>query len=135
MSGPQCRRTGRGRLGPPGDLRDRRTRPTDLDLEGPARHHREGDEAYAAPARTEDLTGLPPACVCVCVCVCVCELDPLRDEAIAYAQRLLRAGVPTELHLIPGTFHGSHAILGPKINELVNAEAVTVIQRALKIEQ
>ncbi|MFF3380661.1 alpha/beta hydrolase [Streptomyces sp. NPDC002680] len=101
----------------------------DFYLGGPGRRGGPDVSPYAAPARAEDLTGLPPAYICVA------EFDPLRDEAIAYAQRLLNAGVPTELHLVPGTFHGSHAIPGPKINALVNAEAVTVIQRALKIEQ
>lgn len=56
---------------------------------------------YAAPARAGDLTNLPPTYVSVC------EFDPLRDEGIDYAQRLVRAGVSTELHLFPGTFHGS----------------------------
>jgi acetyl esterase/lipase len=56
---------------------------------------------YAAPARATDLTGLPPAYVVTC------EFDPLRDEGIEYAQRLLQAGVSTELHHYPGTFHGS----------------------------
>jgi acetyl esterase/lipase len=58
---------------------------------------------YAAPARAEvdDLRGLPPAYVDVG------ELDPFRDEDIAYAARLLAAGVPCELHVTPGAFHGS----------------------------
>lgn len=34
------------------------------------------------------------------------ELDPLRDEAVDYALRLMRAGVATELHVFPGTCHG-----------------------------
>jgi acetyl esterase len=58
---------------------------------------------YAAPARATDLTGLPPAYVVTC------EFDPLRDEGIDYAQRLMQAGVRTELHHYPGTFHGSCA--------------------------
>ena len=57
----------------------------------------------AAPARAsvEQLRGLPPTAITVM------EFDPLRDEGIAYAQQLLAAGVSVELHLYPGTFHGS----------------------------
>jgi len=57
-------------------------------------------EAYAAPARATDLSGLPPSLVQVG------ELDVLRDENIAYATRLMQAGVPTELHVYPGAYHG-----------------------------
>ncbi|MEU0050057.1 alpha/beta hydrolase [Streptomyces sp. NPDC006309] len=42
---------------------------------------------YAAPARATDLSGLPPAYIAAA------ELDPNRDEDIAYARGLLRAGV------------------------------------------
>ena len=57
----------------------------------------------AAPPRATELTGLPSALV-----TCS-ELDPLRDEAIDYALRLMRAGVATELHVFPGTCHGFDA--------------------------
>ncbi len=57
---------------------------------------------YAAPARAEDLAGLPPAYINVG------DLDLFLDEDIDYAQRLLQAGVPTELHVYPGAFHGSN---------------------------
>jgi acetyl esterase/lipase len=60
---------------------------------------------YAAPARATDLTGLPPALVTVG------DLDMFLDEDIAYAQALLRAGVPTELHVYPGAFHGSDVMV------------------------
>ncbi|MGE2712418.1 alpha/beta hydrolase [Mycolicibacterium litorale] len=59
----------------------------------------------AVPARTPDLSGVPPAFISCS------ELDPLRDEAIAYAQRLLHAGVATELHVYPGTCHGFDSLL------------------------
>ncbi len=54
----------------------------------------------AAPARAEDLAGLPPAFVCVGTADIFC------DEDIAYAQRLIQRGVPTELHVYPGAPHG-----------------------------
>ena len=60
----------------------------------------EGVSPYAAPARAEDLAGLPPALVDVG------EVETFRDECIDYARRLLAAGVPTELHVYPGAFHG-----------------------------
>ncbi|MDE3086659.1 MAG: alpha/beta hydrolase fold domain-containing protein, partial [Acidobacteriota bacterium] len=57
-------------------------------------------DELAAPARAEDLGGLPPAYLMVA------EQDPLRDEGIDYAAMLTRAGVGCELHLLSGTFHG-----------------------------
>lgn len=56
--------------------------------------------AYAAPARATDLAGLPPAFVHVGT------LDGFLHEDIDYAQRLLAADVPTELHVYPGAPHG-----------------------------
>jgi acetyl esterase len=76
---------------------------------------------YAAPAREKDLSDLPPAYVMTC------EHDPLRDEAILYAMRLMAAGVPVELHNYPGTVHGFDFHIGPSdiateaANEFVEA--------------
>jgi acetyl esterase/lipase len=39
------------------------------------------------------------------------ELDPLRDEAVDYALRLMWAGVSTELHVFRGTCHGFDSLL------------------------
>ena len=54
----------------------------------------------AAPGRARDLSGLPPAFVSVG------SLDGFLDEDVDYAMRLLRAGVPCELHVYPGACHG-----------------------------
>ena len=56
---------------------------------------------YAAAARAADLSGLPPALVTVG------ELDLFRDENIDYAQRLMAAGVKTDLQVYAGMFHGA----------------------------
>ncbi|MBX3484709.1 alpha/beta hydrolase [Phenylobacterium sp.] len=54
----------------------------------------------SVPARVRDLGGLPPAFIAVGA------IDLFVDEDIAYARRLIAAGVPTELHVYPGAFHG-----------------------------
>ncbi|WP_410657106.1 alpha/beta hydrolase [Amycolatopsis sp. lyj-112] len=84
---------------------------------------------YAAPARAVDLSDLPPAYVSVM------EFDPLRDEGIAYAQALLASGVTTELHLFPGTFHGSSSVEHAAVSKREVAEALTVLARALDVER
>ncbi|MBJ7462218.1 MAG: alpha/beta hydrolase [Mycolicibacterium sp.] len=81
-------------------------------FDGPAaalmwRHYLAGERppAGAVPARSTDLTGLAPAFISCS------ELDPLRDEAVDYALRLMWAGVPTELHVVPGTCHGFDSLV------------------------
>ncbi|MBO0884723.1 MAG: alpha/beta hydrolase fold domain-containing protein, partial [Mycobacterium sp.] len=56
--------------------------------------------AQHVPAHRANLEGLPPAFISCA------EIDPCRDEAIDYANRLLHAYVHTELHVIAATFHG-----------------------------
>lgn len=62
-----------------------------------------GEDAspYAAASRATDLSGLPPAYIAVGT------LDVFLYEDIEYARSLIEAGVPTELHVYPGIFHGS----------------------------
>ena len=52
------------------------------------------------PARTRDLAGLPPAFISVGA------LDLFLEEDMDYVRRLTRAGVPAELYVIPGAYHG-----------------------------
>lgn len=54
----------------------------------------------AVPARVQNLTGLPPAWIGVG------SLDLFCDEDVDYAQRLNNVGVPAELIVVPGAFHG-----------------------------
>jgi acetyl esterase len=87
---------------------------------GPGVRGTDAVSPYAAPARASDLAGLPPALVTAY------EFDALRDEGIAYAQRLMSAGVSTELHVYRGAFHActwlSHAEICQKIlGDLVDA--------------
>jgi acetyl esterase/lipase len=59
----------------------------------------------AVPGRSAELTGLPSALI-----TCS-ELDPLRDEAVDYARRLMSSGVATELHVFAGTCHGFDSLV------------------------
>jgi acetyl esterase len=88
---------------------------------GPERRH---VSPYAAPARATDLSGLPPAYVLTS------QFDPLRDEGIAYALRMLQAGVPVELHNVVGAFHGFD-VFPTAISRAAAAEQHAALRRAL----
>ena len=86
-------------------------------------------EVYAAPARATDLIGLPPAYIDVG------DLDLFLDEDVAYAQALMRAGVPTELHVYPGAFHGSNNFVSRSaLSRRWNADERAALARALGVE-
>ncbi|OBG28119.1 alpha/beta hydrolase [Mycobacterium alsense] len=57
------------------------------------------------PAHRPNLEGLPPTFISCS------EIDPCRDEAIGYANRLLHAYVHTELHVIAATFSGFDSLV------------------------
>ncbi len=82
---------------------------------------------YAAPFRASDLRGLPPAYLPVG------ELDLFLNENIAYAQRLLKAGVAVELHIYPGAFHGFTGLApDADVSRRCVLETNNAISRALK---
>jgi acetyl esterase/lipase len=54
----------------------------------------------SVPARVRDLRGLPPTYIGVG------SLDLFVDDDIEFAKRLIDAGVPTEVHVSPGAYHG-----------------------------
>lgn len=64
----------------------------------------DADPDVAVPARRDDLAGLPPAWIGVGT------LDLFHDEDLAYAERLRAAGVPCEVMVVQGAFHGFDGI-------------------------
>jgi acetyl esterase len=82
---------------------------------------------YAAPARATDLSGLPTTYISTA------ENDPLRDEGILYALRLLQAGVSVELHSFAGTFHGSALAASAAISRRAHTESVIALRRGLGV--
>jgi acetyl esterase/lipase len=65
----------------------------------------DADPDVAVPARRQDLAGLAPAWIGVG------EFDLFHDEDLAYAERLMAAGVPCEIEVIPGAFHVFNSVL------------------------
>ncbi|SDL22479.1 Acetyl esterase/lipase [Nocardioides sp. YR527] len=61
---------------------------------------------YAAPARAEDLTGLPRTYIDTG------SAETFRDETLSYARRLSEAGVSVDLHMWGGGFHGFDMMAG-----------------------
>ena len=59
----------------------------------------------AVPARVENLRGLPRTFIAVG------SIDLFVEEDIAYSRRLIEAGVPTELFIAPGGYHGFDIIV------------------------
>lgn len=81
--------------------------------------------AAAVPARAASLRGLPPAFIGVG------SIDLFVDEDIAYAQRLIDGGVPTELTIVPGAFHGfDGAGAGTSIAQQFTRAKMNALRRA-----
>jgi acetyl esterase len=83
---------------------------------------------YAAPARAKDLSGLPASYI-----LCA-GLDPLRDDGLSYANRLIESGVAVELHLVPSIPHGFASIPSAAVSERLLSEQVAVLQNAFARE-
>ncbi|HWF01507.1 MAG TPA: alpha/beta hydrolase [Caulobacteraceae bacterium] len=84
---------------------------------------------YAAPARAEDLSGLPPTCISTGA------LDLFMEEDIEYARRLMRAGVPTELHVYPGAFHAFDFHPAAAVSHQARRDRKEHLARALHAER
>lgn len=78
----------------------------------------------AVPARAASLAGFPATFISVG------SLDLFAEENLEFARRLMRAGVPVELHLIPGAYHGFSLAQGtPQVTQ-VEALRQTALARA-----
>lgn len=87
--------------------------------------NRDDPPRYAVPGRELELSGLPPTYVLTA------DEDPLRDEGIDYAVRLIAAGNQVELHHVPGTFH-SFDIIAPTaaVSQRVYGDYLAALSRA-----
>ncbi|KUI35855.1 alpha/beta hydrolase [Mycobacterium sp. IS-1590] len=86
----------------------------------------DADPAVAVPARRNDLAGLPPAWIGVGT------LDLFHDEDLEYAERLKAAGVPCDVEIVEGAFHGFDGIV-PKasVSQRFFDSQCAMLQRAL----
>lgn len=82
---------------------------------------------YAAPARAQDLTGLPRTYIDTG------SVEVFRDEILDYATRLSQAGVNVDLHMWGGAFHASDMMAGhAAVSRASNATRDEFIRRALE---
>lgn len=79
---------------------------------------------YASAARANDLSGLPPAYIAVG------SLDLFVDECLAFTARLIRAGVPAELIVYPGAFHGFKMAATASVTQRAEHDNIAALRRA-----
>ncbi len=78
----------------------------------PSGQHSTDPLAWPYHAAVDDLTGLPPHVVSVN------ELDPLRDEGLAYYRKLLAAGVSVACRTVNGTSHAGDVLFEAALPEV-----------------
>lgn len=85
-----------------------------------------GVSPYAAAARADDLTNLPPTYIATG------GLDLFLEEDLDYARRLMRAGVAVELHVYPGGFHGFDFDPTADVSARARRDSLDALSRSLK---
>lgn len=86
----------------------------------------QGPESHAVPLRGTDFSRLPPAYI---------EpqgIDLLRDEGIAYGEALRQAGVPEEVNVVEGAYHGFDADVENPFVQAVLEQRVRAMKRMLE---
>lgn len=82
---------------------------------------------FSSPTLAETLVGLPRTYLTIN------QVDPLRDEGLDYARRLLMAGVSTEIHCWPGAYHGFMAVQSAHITHRAMDQLAEVIDTYLAL--
>lgn len=80
---------------------------------------------YVAAARAKDVSGLPP------MFISTGALDLFMEENVEYARRLMRAGVPVEMHVYPGAIHGFDGIPSSRLAKQHARDQFEALKRAL----
>jgi triacylglycerol lipase len=90
-----------------------------------ARPGSDGVSIYAAPARAKDLSGLPKTFISTGA------LDLFLEEDLEYARRLMRQGVPVEMHVYPGAYHAFDLQFDARVALDAKRDSDSALRRAL----
>lgn len=85
-----------------------------------------GVSPYAAAARATDVSNLPP------LFLSTGALDLFLEEDLEYARRLMRSGVPVELHVYPGAYHGFQWAPTADVSIMAARDSRDALRRAMK---
>ena len=83
----------------------------------------DGVSPYSAAARVESVEGLPPTFISVGA------LDLFLEEDLDYSSRLIRAGIPTELHVYPGGYHAFNMVPDARIAQAFFRDMMCALDR------
>lgn len=84
----------------------------------------DGVSPYTAAARADSLAGLPRTFISVGT------LDLFFEEDLEYTRRLIREGVPTELHVYPGAFHAYDLVAEARVTQAYFRDFLGALDRS-----
>lgn len=81
----------------------------------------------AVPGRAEDLSGFPPTFLAIG------DIDLFARENLDFARRLMAAGIPVELHVYPGAYHGFVLIAAARASQAFERDCRAALGRAFAL--